>query len=134
MNTVDAPLRAQAGLDAETLTALKARLMAHRAELVGREGQLRARLAAEDSATANTFVAGVEGGAAAEADDEVIAMLHHDDAELAAVEAALLRLVEGTYGWCTSCGEEVGAARLRALPQAELCIACQDVEEHRRGH
>lgn len=134
MNSVEAPLRAQAGLDVDTLSELKARLHAHRMDLLGREGQLRARLAAEDAATANTFVAGVEGGAAAEADDEVIAMLRHDDAELAAVDAALARMADGTYGWCTGCGEEVGAARLKALPQAELCIACQDVVEHRRGH
>ena len=129
--TVDTPLRAQAGLEAETLAELKHRLLAHRSELLGREDALRARLAAEESATTNTFVAGAEGGAAAEADDEVIAMLHHDDAELAAVTAALARMQEGQYGWCTHCGEEIGRARLQALPQAELCIACQDVLEHR---
>lgn len=129
--TVDTPLRAQAGLDADTLADLERRLLAHQGELLGREGTLRARLAAEESATPNTFVAGAEGGAAAEADDEVIAMLHHDDAELNAVTAALTRLQDGQYGWCTHCGEEIGRARLLALPQAELCIACQDVLEHR---
>jgi len=60
--TVDTPLRAQAGLDADTLVDLKRRLLAHQGELLGREGTLRARLAAEESATPNTFVAGAEGG------------------------------------------------------------------------
>jgi RNA polymerase-binding transcription factor DksA len=41
---------------------------------------------------------------------------------LADIEAALLRIDEGTYGTCLVCGGPIGAARLRALPWARLCI------------
>jgi RNA polymerase-binding transcription factor DksA len=41
---------------------------------------------------------------------------------LGEIEAALLRIDEGTYGTCLVCGGPIGAERLRALPWARLCI------------
>lgn len=38
------------------------------------------------------------------------------------VEAALLRIEDGSYGVCEICGEPIGAARLSAIPWARLCI------------
>ena len=40
------------------------------------------------------------------------------------VERALARLDAGTYGRCTTCGEQVAAERLQALPAAAMCIDC----------
>jgi DnaK suppressor protein len=40
------------------------------------------------------------------------------------IEVALERLATGSYGICHSCGEEIGSARLQALPTAILCIDC----------
>jgi RNA polymerase-binding transcription factor DksA len=38
------------------------------------------------------------------------------------VDAALERLVAGTYGTCQVCGKPIGAARLEAMPAARYCI------------
>jgi DnaK suppressor protein len=43
---------------------------------------------------------------------------------LAAINAALQRIDDGTYGICTNCGRPISEARLEALPWAELCIDC----------
>lgn len=40
------------------------------------------------------------------------------------VERALAKFDEGTYGRCESCGEEIGDARLEAMPAAQYCIEC----------
>jgi DnaK suppressor protein len=48
-----------------------------------------------------------------------------DLAELRMLEAARRRMAEGSYGYCTSCGQEIGFERLRANPGAERCIQCQ---------
>jgi DnaK suppressor protein len=40
------------------------------------------------------------------------------------IDGALARLDEGSYGRCTACGEVIPAARLAALPWAELCVPC----------
>ena len=45
--------------------------------------------------------------------------------EVAEIEEALRRIVDGTYGVCAMCGESISAARLRAAPAATLCVACQ---------
>ena len=46
--------------------------------------------------------------------------------ELREVVEALMRLDEGTWGTCKSCGVEIGEQRLSVRPQAVLCIACQE--------
>jgi len=40
------------------------------------------------------------------------------------VEAAVLRLAEGSYGLCVNCGRPIAAGRLEARPAAALCIDC----------
>ena len=45
------------------------------------------------------------------------------------VEASLGKIETGTYGICDSCGLPIGERRLRALPYATLCLACQDLME-----
>jgi RNA polymerase-binding transcription factor len=42
------------------------------------------------------------------------------------VEAALDRMREGTFGECISCGEEINAKRLEAVPWTRHCIGCQE--------
>jgi RNA polymerase-binding protein DksA len=44
---------------------------------------------------------------------------------LAAIDSALRRIDEGTYGTCVSCGEEIRYERLEATPWASLCIDCK---------
>jgi RNA polymerase-binding transcription factor DksA len=41
------------------------------------------------------------------------------------IEAALARVESGTYGRCTSCGEQIPSARLEAVPAATVCVACK---------
>jgi RNA polymerase-binding transcription factor len=43
---------------------------------------------------------------------------------LARTERALAKLDEGTYGTCDACGEPIAPARLEAMPDSALCIAC----------
>jgi DnaK suppressor protein len=42
------------------------------------------------------------------------------------VEGALSRIREGAYGECVSCGEEINAKRLEAVPWTRHCIKCQE--------
>ncbi len=42
---------------------------------------------------------------------------------------ALDRVHSGEYGTCQDCGEPIAPARLRAIPEATTCVACQDAEE-----
>jgi RNA polymerase-binding transcription factor len=46
--------------------------------------------------------------------------------------AALDRLDAGEYGTCVECAEAISAARLRAAPEVQTCVRCQDWLERRR--
>ena len=41
------------------------------------------------------------------------------------IEAALRKLEKGGFGMCESCGKRILNERLRAMPWARYCIACQ---------
>lgn len=47
-----------------------------------------------------------------------------EQAEMAAIKAALQRIDDGTYGECVRCGDDIEAERLALLPHAPLCAAC----------
>lgn len=47
------------------------------------------------------------------------------------IDAALVRIEDGTYGLCTECGKPIGEERLEALPWATLCI--DDKRKQERG-
>ncbi len=48
------------------------------------------------------------------------------------IEDALRRADEGTYGACESCGGAIELPRLKALPFAKKCMACQNAAERGR--
>jgi len=48
---------------------------------------------------------------------------------LGAIDAALTRIDEGTYGTCSTCGREIASGRLEAYPWASLCIDCKRLAE-----
>jgi DnaK suppressor protein len=41
------------------------------------------------------------------------------------IDRALAKIDAGTYGLCEQCGQPIPDARLQALPQAALCVACK---------
>lgn len=51
---------------------------------------------------------------------------------LRAIEEALMRMREGTFGECDHCGSQIPLARLKAIPWARTCIACQEELERER--
>ena len=51
---------------------------------------------------------------------------------LQAIEEALDRIEDGSFGECSNCGEAVNRKRLEAVPWAKLCLACQELEEQGR--
>ena len=53
----------------------------------------------------------------------------HDERLLAEIDAALVRIDDGTYGKCVNCGAQIPEERLEAMPWATLCIECKRKEE-----
>jgi DnaK suppressor protein len=47
------------------------------------------------------------------------------------IEETIARIDSGDYGYCDSCGVEIGLKRLEARPTATLCIDCKTLDELR---
>ena len=45
------------------------------------------------------------------------------------IDETLTLIEENEYGWCDSCGVEIGLRRLEARPTATLCIDCKTLAE-----
>ena len=69
-----------------------------------------------------------------ERDREINMILNdRERTKLMAIEDALLRLGEGSYGVCDECGEDIGVGRLKVMPFTRLCVRCQeDLEKETR--
>lgn len=47
------------------------------------------------------------------------------------IDETLNKINEGDYGYCSSCGVEIGLKRLEARPTATQCIDCKTLDEIR---
>jgi DnaK suppressor protein len=61
--------------------------------------------------------------------DVGLAEIDRDLDELRAIEAALLRVADGSYGSCEVCEKPIDAKRLEIAPHALRCIDCQTIFE-----
>ena len=49
-----------------------------------------------------------------------------DRKSLYELEDALKRIDDGTFGVCLDCGSIISKTRLKVVPQARLCVKCQE--------
>lgn len=83
------------------------------------------------SLAAPTDIGDVLDQAGDERDRELTLILTDRDKEkLLAINEALEKLKEGTYGICEECGEKIGRGRIKVMPLAKFCVNCQSkIEE-----
>jgi RNA polymerase-binding protein DksA len=46
-----------------------------------------------------------------------------------AIENALSRIHQGTYGVCATCGQPIAKVRLQAVPWARQCLECKALQQ-----
>ena len=54
--------------------------------------------------------------------------------EIRDIDAALMRIAEGSYGECCDCQEPIVIERLEAYPTARRCVACQEIHDRTFAH
>jgi len=65
--------------------------------------------------------------------DLAFALQERESAELVAIDEALQRIADGSYGLCVDCGAQIATARLHANPTALRCVGCQEKAEQSPG-
>lgn len=53
----------------------------------------------------------------------------NEEQVIAAIDAALARIDDGTFGKCLGCGQQIAPERLEAVPWTTQCIECKRKEE-----
>jgi DnaK suppressor protein len=111
------------------LDHFKALLLARRAALLGDVRDLEK----EEKASAGGEIGGSIHSADLVADrsahDVSLGCLESVTHEIQAIDEALERIGEGTYGVCDGCGAAISEPRLEAIPYAQFCLNCQRNEE-----
>ncbi len=100
------------------IAAAKNRLETQLADLKARLGQLSSELNEEADPDWSDRAIQREDDEALAAQEALV------EQEMAATTRALARIDAGTYGVCVSCGGEIAEGRLKARPEASLCIGC----------
>lgn len=112
-------------------------LLDKREALVGQVENLARDAQSSTEATENSKSPLEDAENAAETYEQDFAFITMESEEelLRKIEKALRRIREGTFGACEECGDEIRPERLEALPFANLCVKCQQLEERglRRG-
>ena len=111
----------------QQLQAMRADVLAQlRAQRGGRIGRAEAAANAREPESDDCALAAAER-------DLTFALEERESAELVAIDEALRRVADGSYGLCVDCGASIATARLHANPVALRCVACQDKAEHASG-
>ena len=98
-----------------------------KAELEGRLAELQARLSSIKRDATQSHSGDSAEQAQERENDEVVDAIGNETAQsIRVIQAALARIEDGTYGECAGCGEDIGQARLEAVPEATRCVNCAD--------
>ncbi|NNF22414.1 MAG: TraR/DksA family transcriptional regulator [Saprospiraceae bacterium] len=99
----------------------KQELLLKKEELISKESRVTQGIRHTENELSRNF----EDQATERENDEVLDALKNGiNLEIRQIDAALMRINEGSYGICVSCGKQVGAKRQEALPYATQCIEC----------
>ena len=105
------------------------------AKLLAERDELRKKLDSEgDDFRSEAQASSGRGDSSDLASDEGVyrkmeALNAMDAKKLKAIENALKRISDGKYGYCLQCGKRIPEGRLRAIPEAVLCVDCKAANE-----
>ena len=104
---------------------LQARLQTNQKHLTEQLEQIRIGHISEDRREGSPFGKREEEATEAAELENRLAQEKRILSQLAAVDNALSKFDNGSYGNCENCGLPINPARLEALPEATLCLKCK---------
>jgi DnaK suppressor protein len=104
------------------IEALKARLVAHRAELL--EQCVATEHDRDTVELDQTTVGRLSRMDALQSQAMALETERRRELEIQRIDAALKRMEDEDYGYCLTCGEDIAAKRLDFDPSTPVCIDC----------
>ncbi len=109
----------------DTLTEIKAHLTSEQARLLARMTELSVQDPFSDPDRTNDNAASDMEASEESNHDRVSALVAELKLQAADVEKALGKISDGTYGFCTVCGNMIDTDRLAIHPTATMCLSCE---------
>lgn len=109
----------------ELLERMRLHLEAEKKKLVRQMSDLSAQDPFSDPDRANDNAASDSEASEESSHDRFAAMLDELKINLENIDAALARIGDGSYGFCSNCSEMIDTDRLAILPTATLCLSCE---------
>ena len=98
-----------------------------RAALEAKLADLETRLAGVTKDITKTLSSDFAEQATERENDDVLEEIGKEtQLSIAHIRAALQRLDDDSYGYCASCGGDIGEGRPDAIPEATHCVNCAD--------
>ncbi|MEO7953168.1 MAG: TraR/DksA family transcriptional regulator [Polaromonas sp.] len=114
----------------QKLAAYQTKLLAMRAALQTQISEQRGGAESRAEAAADRFGQPEDSRAQTNTERELeFALSDREAEELVAIDAALNRVENASFGECIDCGVQIPAARLDVSPEVTRCIACQEKVE-----
>jgi RNA polymerase-binding transcription factor DksA len=109
----------------ELLERIRLHLEEEKKKLVRQMSDLSAQDPFSDPDRANDNAASDSEASEESSHDRFAAMLDELKINLENIDAALVRIGDGSYGFCSNCSEMIDTDRLAILPTATLCLSCE---------
>lgn len=109
----------------DTLVDIKAHLEDEKTRLLSRIAELSVQDPFTDPDRTNDNAASDTEASEESNHDRVSALVAELKVQATDVEHALSKIADGTYGFCTVCGNMIDTDRLAIHPTATLCLSCE---------
>ena len=117
--------RSKKYMDARQLDYFRSILLSRREELISEAD----RMVDYMQTGSNTYADAIDQ---ASQEEEFTLQLKERDRErklLQKIDEAIAKIDKKEYGFCVSCGAEIGISRLEARPTTDQCIDCKEIDE-----
>lgn len=110
---------------ADTLVEIKAHLEEEKSRLASRIAELSGQDPFSDPDRTSDNAASDTEASEESNHDRVSALVTELKTQAAEVDKALLKIADGTYGFCVECGNMIDTDRLAIHPTATMCLTCE---------
>jgi DnaK suppressor protein len=98
----------------------------YRQQLLSRRNEVRGDIQASiEAIVEEVHVPGEDNKEPSEGLDKELSLEQNEEDICHAINAALQRIDEGTFGQCIECGGKIPKSRLTALPWTAYCVSCE---------
>ncbi len=125
---MSAEKKPKSALPKEDVERFRRILLDKRSEIAGDVTQLKGQAlrSQEDEVSVDHMA---DHGTESYEKDQTIGFIEREGESLRAIDLALKKIKDGSFGLCESCGGKIRKVRLNAIPYARLCLDCQMAEE-----